>query len=96
MKRKVLQIKNILNGGILYSYFFIRGWKDDEPESYIILSKMKFSDNDIRSNKIRIFTSYSSAVQFYEKLCKNLATPSNLPYLAEDDFQIQDFSKVHH
>ncbi len=76
--------------GISYKYELIMresknlaGWK---LPLYLISVEMTQSDSSVTSAETpEIFADAGRAIDFFEKLTKNLVTPINLPYVVEDE-----------
>ena len=55
---------------------------------YSVEIEMVDSDGNMTSARTReLFADVGKAISFYKKLCENLATPLNLPYILEDEMQ---------
>ncbi len=55
---------------------------------YSVEIEMTDADGAVTSARTReIFADVGKAIAFFRKLCENLATPLNLPYILEDEMQ---------
>ena len=49
---------------------------------------MTDKDSNVTNARTReLFADVGKAISFFRKLCDNLATPLNLPYILEDEMQ---------
>ena len=55
---------------------------------YSVEIEMTDKDGNVTSARTKeIFADVGKAISFFRKLCENLATPLNLPYILEDEMQ---------
>ena len=55
---------------------------------YSVEIEMIDGNGNMTSARTReLFADVGKAISFYKKLCENLATPLNLPYILEDEMQ---------
>ena len=55
---------------------------------YSIEIEMTDQDGNVTNARTReLFADVGKAISFFRKLCDNLATPLNLPYILEDEMQ---------
>jgi hypothetical protein len=74
----------LASGGYTYKYTLSVG-KDTCP-IYSLKIVMRSIDGEVRSNSASVSMSDGGrAIAFYNKLVRNLATPSNLQYCIEDE-----------
>ena len=69
-----------------YTYKYTLSASRDKPSIYSLKVVMRALSGDIRSSTATLAMSDGGrAIAFYNKLVKNLATPSNLQYCVEDE-----------
>ncbi len=87
-KIKLLRRDTVTEGGIEYTYTLSASLDEggDEYSSYSIDIGMIFNRGEIRNATAKAaFCDKDRANLFYEKLLKNLATPTDLSYVLEDE-----------
>ena len=87
-------IKNELReiDGATYSYSLIMKESKNVASYrlplYSIEIEMTDKDGNVTNARAReLFADVGKAISFFRKLCENLATPLNLPYILEDEMQ---------
>ena len=78
--------------GAKYSYTLVMSESNKVASYKIPLYCVDIEMTDIDGNVTKartgeLFADVGKAISFFKKLCDNLATPMNLPYILEDEMQ---------
>lgn len=85
-KQETIRETIVASGG--YTYKYTLSVAKDTPSVYSLKVVMRGSEDEVRSNTASIAMSDGGrAIAFYNKLVKNLATPTNLQYCIEDELR---------
>ena len=93
MNENVIRKEEISSEGYRYCYELIerrgRRMADFGMRLYSVTVAMTDREGDVRRSEARdIFSSKRKAVEFFDKIVKNLATPIDLKYVVEDEITV--------
>jgi hypothetical protein len=91
MRRRTGGVQDILRETVIsqggYSYKYTLSVGQAPSSAYSLKIVMKSTDGiSNQSSASVVISDGGRAVEFYNKLVRNLATPANLPYCVEDEF----------
>ena len=79
-----------IESDIKYTYELILSRGNDTSSYglplYSVNVKMKLGEKTFEKSSGKLFADREKAMRFFEKIVRGVATPSNLPYIIEDEF----------